>query len=253
MKSHSKKDYLTSVPAPSAISPTPCPVCQAEVTAESLKSDKKKHRQVQALVVKCPFHHDGCSWEGPLKEMQRHAERCEYHAIPCTNECGKMVPEREMAEHLATCQKKLGRCNYCNLQVKSAHLEKHLKICPRMIISCPFQCGLVDRPREEIEKHRSSCPNVDSACPFVEIGCSYVGDKGSVQKHLTDEPIRHLMYLCDEVTELKNFHIMIQSQNTAIEERYEELMKKTQTAAQMYGAQLVWRIEDVAQKMNDAK
>ncbi|KHJ80570.1 zinc finger, C3HC4 type [Oesophagostomum dentatum] len=129
--------------------PIPCPVCQTEVTAESLKSDKKKHRQVQALVVKCPFHHDGCSWEGPLKEMQRHAERCEYHAIPCTNECGKMVPEREMAEHLAICQKKLARCNYCNLQLKSTHLEKHLKICPRMIISCPFQCGLVDRPREE--------------------------------------------------------------------------------------------------------
>ncbi|EYC28401.1 hypothetical protein Y032_0007g3207 [Ancylostoma ceylanicum] len=38
-----------------------------------------------------------------------------------------------------------------------------------------------------------------------------------------------------------------------IDSRYEELMRKTKTAAQMYGAQLVWRIDNVAQKMNDAK
>ncbi|VDM81765.1 unnamed protein product [Strongylus vulgaris] len=46
---------------------------------------------------------------------------------------------------------------------------------------------------------------------------------------------------------------MMHSENVAIDERYDELMKRTVTAAKMYGAQLVWRIENVAQKMNDAK
>ncbi|KAL6727868.1 hypothetical protein Aduo_009707 [Ancylostoma duodenale] len=233
--------------------PVSCPVCKAEIAPGLIKPDKNKHRQVQALLVKCPYVHGGCTWVGPLKEMQKHAESCEYHGVPCTNECGKIIPEKEMAAHLVECQKKRTKCTYCNMLIKTPSMEKHLKICPRMIISCPFQCGLNDRPREEIEKHRATCPNVDNACPFAELGCDYIGDKTTVQKHLAEEPIKHLMLLCDEVTELKNYHILAQAENVFIDTRYEELMRRTKTAAQMYGAQLVWRIDNVAQKMNDAK
>ncbi|VDL64185.1 unnamed protein product [Nippostrongylus brasiliensis] len=139
----------------------------------------------------------------------KHAENCDWQGVPCSN-CNKLVAQRELNSHLSECQKMRGKCSYCNMMVKTASMEKHLKICPKMIISCPFQCGLMDRTREEIEEHRASCPNVDNACPFAELGCTYIGmlshstsDKTTVQQHLAEEPIRHLMYLCDEVTDLK--------------------------------------------------
>ncbi|KAK6011401.1 hypothetical protein OSTOST_23520 [Ostertagia ostertagi] len=65
----------------------------------------------------------------------------------------------------------------------------------------------------EIEKHRPLCPNVDKVCPFAELGCDYIGDKITVQQHLTEEPIRHLMFLCDEVTDLKEAHREQSAQN----------------------------------------
>ncbi|VDM75906.1 unnamed protein product [Strongylus vulgaris] len=52
------------------IGSVPCPVCQTEIAVDSLKANKTKHRQVQALIVKCPFVYDGCDWTGPLKLMK---------------------------------------------------------------------------------------------------------------------------------------------------------------------------------------
>ncbi|WKX98814.1 hypothetical protein Q1695_014028 [Nippostrongylus brasiliensis] len=230
----------------------PCPTCQSPIEPDSLKPDKKKHIQVQSLLVKCPFVRFGCEWTGPLKEMQKHAENCDWQGVPCSN-CNKLIAQRELNSHLSECQKTRGKCSYCNMMVKTASMEKHLKICPKMIISCPFQCGLMDRTREEIEEHRASCPNVDNACPFAELGCTYIGDKTTVQQHLAEEPIRHLMYLCDEVTDLKNYHIMEQMELSKINDRHEDLLRRAITANEMFGPQLVWRIENVAQRKNEAR
>ncbi|KIH51945.1 TRAF-type zinc finger [Ancylostoma duodenale] len=104
---------------------------------------------------------------------QKHAESCEYHGIPCTNECGKIIPEKEMAAHLVECQKKRTKCTYCNMLIKTPSMEKHLKICPRMIISCPFQCGLNDRPREEVCHLNSKFTDVQ---PHIRITHAFKAD-----------------------------------------------------------------------------
>ncbi|VDP48988.1 unnamed protein product [Heligmosomoides polygyrus] len=154
--------------------PIPCPVCQAEIAPDALKPDKKKQIQVQSLLVKCPYVRYGCEWTGPLKEMQSHADSCQFCGVPCTN-CDKKIAQSQLAEHLVECEKTCGKCTYCGVKVKTSNMEKHLKICPKMIVSCPFQCGLIDRTREEIEAHRASCPNVDNVCPFAELGCKFIG------------------------------------------------------------------------------
>uniref|UniRef100_A0A7I5E8Y1 TNF receptor-associated factor 5 n=1 Tax=Haemonchus contortus TaxID=6289 RepID=A0A7I5E8Y1_HAECO len=200
--------------------------------------------------------------------MQKHADSCLYHGVPCPN-CKKTVPERDMATHLEECEKKIGTCTYCGIRVKATGMEKHLKICPRVIMSCPFQCGLLDRTREEvcflqinhktiyniieIEQHRPSCPNIDKYCPFAELGCDYTGDKETIPQHLAEEPVHHLMLLCDAITDLKSFHTTVQSEWYTTNERHQSLLERAITANEMYGAQLIWRIDNMEQKMNEAR
>ncbi|WKX98813.1 hypothetical protein Q1695_014028 [Nippostrongylus brasiliensis] len=83
--------------------------------------------QVQSLLVKCPFVRFGCEWTGPLKEMQKHAENCDWQGVPCSN-CNKLIAQRELNSHLSECQKTRGKCSYCNMMVKTASMEKHLKV-----------------------------------------------------------------------------------------------------------------------------
>ncbi|VDO45982.1 unnamed protein product, partial [Haemonchus placei] len=209
--------------------PVHCPACGEDIAPDSLKPDNAKWREVQSLLVDCPFARNGCQWCGTLKEMQKHADSCLYHGVPCPN-CKKTVPERDMATHLEECEKKIGKCTYCGIRLKATGMEKHLKICPRVIMSCPFQCGLLDRTREEIEQHRPLCPNIDKFCPFAELGSLFAGDKETIPQHLAEEPVHHLMFLCDAITDLKAI-----------------------TANEMYGAQLIWRIDNMEQKMNEAR
>ncbi|ETN69266.1 MATH domain protein [Necator americanus] len=50
-----------------------------------------------------------------------------------------------------------------------------------------------------------------------------------------------------------SYHISAHSEKMAVDSKFDELMKRTTSAAKMYGAQLVWRIDNVAQKINEAK
>ncbi|PIO69452.1 zinc finger, C3HC4 type [Teladorsagia circumcincta] len=178
--------------------PTTCPVCQTEISPDSLTPDKQKQLQVQSLLVKCPFARYGCKWCDALKEMQNHADSCQHHGVPCPN-CNKTVAECNMATHLGECQMKVGKCAYCDILIKATSMEKHLKICPKMIISCPFQCGLTDRTREE------------------------------------------------------SFHTSMQSEWCEMNERHQDLLQRAITANEMYGAQMIWRIDNMKQKMNEAR
>ena len=51
------------------------------------------------------------------------------------------------------------------------------------------------------------CPKAGSACPFAEFGCVHKGERTTLQKHIREEPTRHLSLLCDGVIELKVYKI----------------------------------------------
>ncbi|VDM41475.1 unnamed protein product [Toxocara canis] len=79
-------------------------------------------------------------------------------------------------------------------------------------------------------KHLPDCPNAGSSCPFSEFGCRYRGGREMLQAHIQEEPIRHLALLCDGVLDLKSA-----------------------TLEKLYGAQMIWRIDNVKQKQNEAR
>uniref|UniRef100_A0A0N5A8G2 MATH domain-containing protein n=1 Tax=Syphacia muris TaxID=451379 RepID=A0A0N5A8G2_9BILA len=126
-----------------------------------------------------------------------------------------------------------------------------LQICLAFIMDCPFHCGLESVTREtvrdqkqyfsfiatslllslmKIKMHMPTCPNAGAACPFAQFGCLYAGEANTIRNHLSEEPIRHLSLLCDGVLDLKCI-----------------------TLEKLYGSQMIWRIDNVKQKQNEAR
>ncbi|CAB3401376.1 unnamed protein product [Caenorhabditis bovis] len=229
-----------------------CPICQTIIQPELCQYDKEQHKQIQLLPVVCSFEPYGCQWQGMLKDLQEHLGSCEFKAQKCPN-CQRAFSAQKLPIHMEKCTDQRTTCSFCSKIVRISDLERHVKSCPLVIISCPFQCGLTDRTRQEIEEHRPNCPNVENVCPFVPYGCTFAGDRAAIQKHLSDEPVRHLMLLCDEITDLKTTYGIMEKDMENFNERQHRILEKAETCNEMFGPQLVWKIDNIQQRTNEAK
>uniref|UniRef100_A0A1I7WGG4 TRAF-type domain-containing protein n=1 Tax=Heterorhabditis bacteriophora TaxID=37862 RepID=A0A1I7WGG4_HETBA len=186
---------------------------------------------------------------GAKPTCETHFTDCNNRRIVCINGCGELIPLYQKEDHIIECRKKVAKCSYCHTTVKTEMLKSHLKVVYLFIFKIKLKLWYYFY---QIQQHHFSCPNASNVCPFAAFGCTYT-EKYDVQKHLSEEPIRHLIYLCDELTELKGYYTMIQNDMDGIKSRHSELIQKTISCEEMYGAQLVWRIDNVAQKQNEAK
>ncbi|PAV88057.1 hypothetical protein WR25_20306 [Diploscapter pachys] len=202
-----------------------CIICEQPIDKEKLVYDKKVHRAIQALTVLCSNQELGCEWADQLKVLPNHVKQCQYKSERCMN-CGGRIPALTYQDHIKICRLSVQKCEYCQSTIRATLLEKHLKTCPQVIISCPFQCGAKDKTRAEIDAHRTTCPNAAESCPFMAMGCNFKGNKEAVQKHLSAEPVKHMIYLCDEMTELKSIYSLMHYEMSCIEPKHDELMRK---------------------------
>lgn len=66
---------------------------------------------VEGLVVKCPRL---CGYKGCMKEFmgepESHAASCPKVKVPCSRDCGIMLPRGELESHAATCPKSIVPC-----------------------------------------------------------------------------------------------------------------------------------------------
>ncbi|GMR41596.1 hypothetical protein PMAYCL1PPCAC_11791, partial [Pristionchus mayeri] len=228
-----------------------CLVCQQP---GQIVPDKATQKIVQSLQVFCSFKHNDCNWTGQLKDLQGHVAICDQRDIVCARGCGEVYTKKNEAEHLASgCTKRNEKCVHCKKEVSASSMAVHLKVCPSMPVKCPNQCGLENIHREELAAHLPSCPMAGNACPFSEWGCDYAGGRQMLQKHIKEEPIRHLTYLCDGVIELKAMLAFMQLNTEKMIRTIGTLESKSSNLEKMYGAQLVWRIDNVFQRQNEAK
>ncbi|CAO4371632.1 unnamed protein product [Caenorhabditis nigoni] len=230
-----------------------CALCQTIIQPELCKHDRAKHKQILSLPVVCTFESSGCQWSGQLGTLHDHLAECTFKSAQKCEKCGRQFAKADLDRHREKCELNRAMCSYCNKTIRDSDLERHLKTCPEVIISCPFQCGLSDRPRHEIEAHRPQCPNVDNVCPFVPYGCTFAGGKESIQQHLSDEPVRHLMYLCDEITDLKGTYELMERDMVSFNDRQSRILSAADTCTEMFGPQLIWKIDKLQQRTNEAK
>ncbi|CAJ0954919.1 unnamed protein product, partial [Mesorhabditis belari] len=231
-----------------------CMVCNAEIPIGSGKLEKNTMRKIQALGVLCSWQDQGCSWRGVLKDLEKHALGCEYREIVCKQGCGQIYAKKNEELHLLEeCGRRGVICPDCNKEIPAKAIDVHNKFCGMAIINCPNQCGLENVTRDLAHAHLPLCPKRGNGCPFGEFGCDYAGEKRALQKHISEEPIRHLTYLCDGVVELKMLLTHMQSQMETMTKAMQDLQIKSNILEKLYGSQLVWRIDNFRQKQNEAR
>ncbi|CAL2037637.1 unnamed protein product [Caenorhabditis brenneri] len=230
-----------------------CAQCQTIIQPELCQHDRAKHKQILALPVVCTFESSGCDWSGQLGSLHDHLSECTFKSSSKCEKCGRQFAKADLDRHREKCELNRAVCSYCNKTIRDSDLERHLKTCPDVVISCPFQCGLSDRPRHEIEAHRPLCPNVDNVCPFVPYGCTFAGGKETIQQHISDEPVRHMMFICDEITDLKETYNVMDRDMASFNDRQTRILGAADTCTEMFGPQLIWRIDKLQQRTNEAK
>ncbi|KAE9551802.1 hypothetical protein FO519_004973 [Halicephalobus sp. NKZ332] len=231
-----------------------CPDCGKDIDHGKVKLDKEAQRRIQKLAVQCTFHDNGCSWRGELRSLEAHALNCEFSDIICPRGCGSVFPRNQQENHLSNdCSKKLVPCDYCKKDITVKGLKTHLKVCPSFKVDCPNNCGFKNRPRSEVDEHLSECPKAGSVCPFGEFGCNYTGGRENLQKHIKEQPVKHLSFLRDGVLDFKFLLSTVQLNSEKLTRNIELLSVKVNTLEKLYGAQFIWRIENVKQKQQEAR
>ncbi|CAI4230441.1 unnamed protein product [Auanema sp. JU1783] len=215
-------------------------------------SFREKLQRIQQLGVICTYNDNGCEWKGTLKQLETHVKSCSFREELCSN-CRRKIPKLLFKEHSKKCTTTVQKCEFCGSSYRSSDIDRHLRICTKVIMSCPFNCGLQNKTREEIEQHKKVCQNADNICPFSDFGCNFDGDKEAVQNHLVEEPIKHLMLLCDETGLVKEGYAYLLDKLVNILDQAKHLEERSYFCEALYGPQLIWRIDDVNNKMNEAK
>ncbi len=79
-----------------------CPNCNKYNT--SAISAIQKCKNILSLYVTCPFSSYGCDWKGTIRKAGVHITKyCDYLDTKCPNNCGKIMKNMEIHEHLTIC------------------------------------------------------------------------------------------------------------------------------------------------------
>ncbi|KAI8074832.1 hypothetical protein BC940DRAFT_342586 [Gongronella butleri] len=134
-----------------------CPSCLEALDKTSFQLSKFVKRQISRLRVKCPYHAQGCTWEGVLED--EHGQNCAFQAIPCPN-----------ASH------------GCTEKVSSGGLDAHRAQCAFEWLACPNQGDCKPFLRKDLAAHDMQCVNF--RCKFQHEGCGFVGTLAQVNQHM---------------------------------------------------------------------
>ena len=183
----------------------PCPFCKESGFTVFL--DKKQKRRVLDLKVKCVECSRGCSWTGPLGDLDYHGSKdCGLTYISCSKGCGMEVQRRRLSKHLAkNCPKRNCRCKYCgHKDTYELLMEEHMSGCPKHPVSCPNNCtpGAIERAslKEHIEE---VCPLQRVDCEHKSFGCTTFILRKDLAKHMEDNIQKHMLLMTKELKATK--------------------------------------------------
>ena len=258
-----------------------------------LSSDPVTKAKILQSTVFCIHRAEGCRWAGPLGRLKGHLNTCQKDAVACANQCGARVARVNMEDHMLftcsqrriaciyckreftgagieehqsacgfeplycenkcgqkvarnrlkahmvnNCSKRLVNCKYCGRSFTADTLQPHQLQCPKFPVPCPNRCGDNAR-REEMERHLAICVQGLEVCPHRGAGCRWQGHASARDQHLQDSTRLHLDLL---------------TQHTRKQADYiTKLKAELERASASKDGTLVWKIRDVAQKMEEAR
>ena len=125
---------------------------------------------INSLKCCCSLIERGCKWLGTLESCENHLDTCGYVYETCKLNCRKVLRREELERHeKENCLKRQVKCDHCDENFISRELDRHLKKCPKMKVSCILVgCG-TKITREEMELHlKHDCGMVQEMC---KLGC----------------------------------------------------------------------------------
>ena len=186
---------------------TNCPVCRDEEFATF--ADKKSDRKIKSLHVMCTNKERGCKWQGELNDINNHlrnSDGCQFEDEKCSNECGKILQRRCLANHVETeCPRRKVDCQYCHITGEHQFIEgEHKEQCPKLPLPCPNKCEEGSVPHEDMEAHRKECPLEMVQCEYRNVGCEERMMRKRKKTHEEEKMEKHLLLTTSELTKTKS-------------------------------------------------
>ncbi|XP_067928241.1 TNF receptor-associated factor 4-like isoform X2 [Watersipora subatra] len=232
-----------------------CPIDQSKVDREKVTVDKTFTKEIEGLAVKCTNHSVGCKWKGKLKDFYVHFDDCKYLSVPCPRSCGAEFEKRFVDKHLRDdCPKRDMTCEFCKKTIAVDEEFSHLNVCKRFPIPCPNGCKKKEIPREELDAHmESACTKQGIPCPFSEAGCEFRCARKEMNKHIRDEPVKHLTLVGQTILAHKKTLEMHSEIMDVQNEKLDKVDRKVESLEKLYGSQLIWKIDNYSAKLEEAK
>ena len=175
-----------------------CSCCELRYDSILMSSSKQTpnvplRKMISSLKCCCPLINRGCKWLGTLNDCENHLDTCGYVNGRCSLECGVVLQWNKLKAHeIEDCQLRKVRCKYCDKELISFQLPKHLKMCPKKEVSCEL-CGKVMCRKDMTQHLEVDCVEKEIECPFAKYKCE-VGliKRKYLSQHLEEKRTEHL-------------------------------------------------------------
>ncbi|XP_064619691.1 TNF receptor-associated factor 4-like isoform X2 [Lineus longissimus] len=169
-----------------------CPEDNTPLDYAKIYPDKELQEEIQASMVRCHYHIEGCKWTDRLSNLKAHLEVCAYNPIPCPNDCSTLVARICIDDHLEfTCSHRRRLCDFCGQEFAGDMYDTHEGNCQYEVVWCENKCGAKLQRRflgnhtknechkrlancrycqkeflyETLQTHQYSCPRYPIPCP----------------------------------------------------------------------------------------
>ena len=207
---------------------TVCEMCVPGQSSDNI--DKRVEDKVAFLNARCPLSGEGCSWEGKLREIEKHMEECMKVRVECQLECGNVLERESIEQHnREICPLRLIQCIYCNQEMQANEENPHIG-------QCQYN------------------PDTEVPCPYKELGCEAIVLRKNSNTHITENITNHHTLMLNQLNQLRNRNVQQEIVNeqqrdiiTAIEtsatkKEREHTKERKELAAQKNKARRRWRV-----------
>ena len=142
--------------------------------------DKRVEDKVAFLNARCPLSGEDCSWEGKLREIEKHMEECLKVRVECQLECGNVLERESLEQHnREICPLRIIQCIYCNQEMQANEENPHIG-------QCQYN------------------PDTEVPCPYKELGCEVIVLRKNMNTHITENMTDHHTLMLYQLNQLRN-------------------------------------------------
>ncbi|RUS69430.1 hypothetical protein EGW08_022811 [Elysia chlorotica] len=147
-----------------------------EVRRDNVYPDPGFRREINHVLVFCPFKHNGCPVKIKLGKLKDHKQECQYREVLCpyaSRGCVAEVLLKDLDEHKKDCGFRPMSCDLCGIEFNANDKQEHdTTACPESTVKCRYKCGKKLK-RRQLEDHLQSCPKKPTECPYKSLGCTF--------------------------------------------------------------------------------